>query len=187
MGAPKATLEVGGDRLLGGLVGDALRAAGAERVLMVGVDGSVARALDLEYVADLWPGQGPLAGLATALLSAGMGVDSKVDVEVVLVAACDQPTLGPDLLRRLVVALRGAPEPVAGAAPVTADGRRHPFPSAWRPSVGPAIARLVEDGIHRADAAFTVAEVVDVPAALADLVDLDTPEDLQRWLAEQER
>ena len=129
-------------------------------------------------IEDRWPGDGPLGGLATAVLH-GAAVDG---VEVVLVAACDQPDLTPALLAALVGALHAAPPDVMGAIAHTSDGRRHPFPSAWRVAAADRLHALVESGARRADAAFGVGPIAEVPVAAAALVDLDTPADVAAWL-----
>lgn len=128
-------------------------------------------------IGDRWPGDGPLAGLATAVLH-GAAV---VGVEVVVVAACDQPDLTPTLLAALVEALHAAPPDVIGAVAHTSDGRRHPFPSAWRVDAAERLRALVESGARRADAALGVGTIAEVPAAAAALIDLDTPADVAAW------
>lgn len=200
-------LEPGGQALAARVAG-ALAAAGAERVVLVGGDAAWAEALGLGVVPDRWPGAGPLAGTATALsvlsgsggeppvgvgrrhhrTGAGAadggaaGPDRAVGIEtIVVVAACDQPDLTPRALAALVDALVGAPPDVRAAAPRTPDGRRHPFPSAWRLAAAPMLVGLVEGGARRAGAAFDAVGVVDAAVDDAALVDLDTPEDVRRW------
>lgn len=152
----------------------ALFDAGVGSVVLVGGD------QDGEgTVEDLWPGEGPLGGLATAVLH-GAAVDG---VEVLVVAACDQPDLTEEVLTALIDALHGAPAEVVGAVAHTSDGRRHPFPSAWRPTAGEPLRALVDSGERRADAAFGVGPIVEVPAAAAALIDLDTPADVAAWIA----
>jgi molybdopterin-guanine dinucleotide biosynthesis protein A len=132
-------------------------------------------------IADRWPGEGPLGGLATALLHGAM-VEG---VEIVVVAACDQPDLTPALLAGLAEALHAAPPEVVGAVAHTSDGRRHPFPSAWRVEAAEALRSLVESGARRADAAFGAfgaGGILEVPVAAAAVVDLDTPADVAAWI-----
>src|SRR5688500_7809469 len=82
MGRDKALLPVGG-RALVTIAADALRDAGASEVLVIGGDAVALQDLGLTLVVDRWPGEGPLAGLATALAAA--------HDEVVAVLACDLP------------------------------------------------------------------------------------------------
>ena len=206
MGQTKALIRVK-DAAMGRLVADALNAGGCQRVVAVGGERSVAADLWLDPLEDRWPGLGPLGGIATAVLDAdleapGWGVRStpadRTDL-IVVVAACDTPDLGAELVHRLIGALRAAPPEVVAAAPVTPDGRRHPLPSAWRATVGPQLEHLVSTGAlradavpfpedvaegsavvrgGRADAGFALGAVVDVDATSQDLRDIDTPEDL---------
>lgn len=175
MGADKARLEVDWAPM-SRRVADALRAGGATSVVLVGGDPDLAALTGLAVQPDRWPGEGPLAGIASALLRLGEGDPGAV----VLVAACDQPDLAPELVVRLVDALVAAGGATGVAVPRTADGRRQPFPAAWRATVAPIVAGLVAEGERRADAAFDAVGVVEVPARASELADLDAPEDLAR-------
>jgi len=175
MGEDKASLALDGTPMAH-RVTRALFRGGAGAVVLVGADDGSEGA-----IADGWPGEGPLGGLATALLH-GAATDG---VEIVVVAACDQPDLSPDLIRRLVEALHAAPPQVVACAARTGDGRLHPFPSAWRTGAGEAVAALVDAGERRADAAFSTGPLVEVAAAASAVDDLDTPEDVATWRARQ--
>jgi hypothetical protein len=59
---------------------------------------------------------------------------------------------------------------------------RQPFPSAWRATAAPRLVGLVEAGERRAGAALDLGVVeVDLPADA--LTDLDTPADVDGWVA----
>lgn len=219
MGRPKAVLDLDGAELATRPVA-ALRAGGAEVVALVGGDPAWATQLGVHAVVDRWPGEGPLGGLASALLAAGggqafgddehgdatgaAGADEHRDADeadeagggdgdaggadepelaglLVAVAACDQPDLTGELVASLVRALRAAPPSVEAAAPITPDGRRHPFPSAWRATAAGALVALVDGGARRAADAFSVTSTVDVPTGPGALADLDTPADVASW------
>ena len=173
MGTDKALVEIDG-RPMALRVADALRAGGAERVVVVGGGSASAHELGLEHIADRWPGAGPLAGIATAVSTAGAGA---ID-EIIVVAACDQPDVTGALIADLVRALVGAADDVVAAAPRSADGRREPLPTAWRAGAGPLLQRAVEAGERRADAGFGLGGVVDVGVSDDELRDLDTPEEV---------
>lgn len=175
MGADKATLALEGTPMVH-RVTRALFDAGAGSVVLVGGDPD-----DEGAIADRWPGEGPLAAMATAV-SHGASI---VGVEVVVVAACDQPDLTAELIASLIAALHGAPDEVVASAVRTADGRRHPFPSAWRTSTGRTLVAQVDAGDRRADAAFSAGPVVEVGAPEAVVTDLDTPADVAAWLADR--
>src|SRR6185436_398763 len=82
MGTDKALIDVDG-RALALSVADALRSAGATRVLAVGGDLVALRGLGLEAIPDQHAGEGPLGGILTAL--------EATDEDVVVVLACDLP------------------------------------------------------------------------------------------------
>ncbi len=176
MGTDKATLAVDGTPMAH-RVTRALFDAGVGSVILVGGAPTVEGA-----VPDRWPGEGPLGGLATAVLHGA----STEGVEIVVVAACDQQDLTPGLLGSLVQALHAAPPEAVGGVVRTGDGRLHPFPSAWRSSAGRSLSELVEGGERRADAAFSVGPVVEVSGPAEAVDDLDTPEDVRRWEARHE-
>jgi len=182
MGEPKALVELAGEALAA-RVAAVLVGGGANRIALVGGDRALAQSLDLsnvvddwEILPDRWTGIGPLGGLATALFGAAARSEA-----IVVVAACDQPDLTSGLVARLIGALDRAGPDVLGASVATPDGRRHPFPSAWRSSAAPMVQAAIERGDRRADAAFGIGPIVGIEAALASLIDLDTPDDLQRW------
>jgi len=203
MGTDKALLPLEGAAMAHRVVA-ALVAGGATAIEVIGGDPAIARALDLSDLIDgwgarddLWKGIGPIGGLATAVIEARPPATSDpgplpANVEaataaaarddvIVVVAACDQPDLTGAVVDSLVQALLGADPTAVASAVRTADGRRHPFPSAWRAAAGPALAQLVAGGSRRADAAFGIGGVADVAAPGEALEDLDTPDDVRRW------
>src|SRR4051812_50173426 len=92
MGTHKALLVVDGEPMAL-RVAAALRAGGAERVVLVGAGPTVAEALGLDAVPDPWPGAGPRAGVSSGLSA---GLDEKGN-GIAVVGASDQPdaTAGP--------------------------------------------------------------------------------------------
>lgn len=175
MGRPKALVELDG-RPLATRAAEALAAAGAARVVLVGGDPAWADALGLSLVPDRWPGEGPLGGLATAVLDAG-GPEADRDA-IVIVTGCDQPWLEPAGLASLVTALVERPQ-AGAAAPRTADGRIEPLPSAWRVRTGKRLATLMQSGSRRADAGFGLVTLAEVAFDAATVADVDEPADLQ--------
>ena len=128
MGAPKEGVRLADGRPMVEHVLAAL-AAVCEQVVVVGEcrgyqDGSVTR------LPDLRPGLGPLAGIE-AVLSSRLSVSY-------LLAACDQPFLTPELLRRLA----GEGEEPRCFREEDGDGF-HPFPcyfpASWLPQVQAAL------------------------------------------------
>lgn len=170
MGQPKALVPVDGSPM-GRRAADALVAAGADPVVLVGGDPAWADALSLTGLPDRWPGQGPVGGIATALLAAPGGVDA------VVVVACDQPWLEPPDLVRLVATLVADPalDVVVGR---TTDQFPQPFPSAWRASAGQGLAGLVDAGHRRLLGILDELTVGTVTLDPASMLDVDEPGDL---------
>jgi molybdopterin-guanine dinucleotide biosynthesis protein A len=177
MGRDKALIPVDGIAMAA-RVGAALEAAGVARVFLVGAQPEVSERLGLVTLADRWPGAGPLGGTATALLdapAAAFGPPPWSSEPVVVVASCDQPDLSAAMLARLVNALsEGGAETIA-SVPRTPDGRRHPFPAAWRASADERLGAAVARGERRAEAAWAEGRVVEVLVTAAEIADLDTP------------
>ena len=79
----------------------------------------------------------------------------------------------------LLEGLRRAPGALT-AVPVDPDGRRQPFPAAWRTTARRAVEDQVEDGQRRASAAWIPPVCTAVLRADA-MVDLDDPASLEAW------
>lgn len=205
MGRDKALIHLDG-QALAARVAAALRAGGCGEVLAVGGDHAALAGLGLIPVADRWPGEGPLGGLATAL-AAALSTDPG---SVLVIAPCDllwpSATSTVALLDALAAAevgwgtvgIDGRPlhdrpfaqlaakdaaceSGVDGAVPIV-EGRPQWVHSAWRaePGLVASVAALVDDGARRLSAVGEVATVVAVegidPAAL---LDADIPADLE--------
>ncbi len=172
-GTDKA-LAPAGDRLVGEWVVTALRQAGADPVMAVG--GTAGPTLNIPTVPDLRPGDGPLAGLATALLWAKTGS--------VVVVPCDMPLLRPGDVAPLVSAARQRPD---AAVVATVDGKPMISLAVWPASSGRDILRLVDNKIRRFRDALQVVEWVGVEVAAEAMEDADTPDELARLIARSGR
>lgn len=185
MGRDKAAIEVEGRTLLE----RALAAAGqvaspGAPVHVIGTSGSPASAARGRWVQDRRPGQGPLAGLETALTVAD-------DAAAVLVVAVDHPWLAPAVLARLVETLLASPEGVDGVVLGTADGPQ-PLLGAYRPEARARIGALLDAGVRRLQSVRDALHLEVLPEARwrpldplgATAVDVDDPEGLAaavRW------
>lgn len=169
-GSDKALADANGV-LVGARVVQALRGGGAEPVAAIG--GTAGPKLNIPTIADLRPGEGPLPGLATALLWAKTGS--------VVVAPCDLVLLQASDVRALVTASAEHPD-VAVVA--TRDGAPQVSLAVWPASRGRDVLRLVDDGRRAFRAALDVIEWVGVELPAAALADADTPDELARLLAE---
>jgi molybdenum cofactor guanylyltransferase len=136
MGRDKALLPVDG-RPLAARVADALAAAGADPVAAVGGDVAGLAEVGLLVVADDRPGEGPLAGIATALRQVGGG-------DIVVVLACDLVHAAPEAVAGLVAALVASP--AAGVAVPLVDGRLQTLHAAWRRRAAGEIEAALERG-----------------------------------------
>lgn len=183
MGQDKALLVVDGQAMVRRVV-DAAVTAGAVSVVVVGGDQAALSAAlagtDAAVVPDLHPGEGPLGGMLTALHHAAEGI--------VLVASCDLVSPAAGAMRATVAALRAHDADVA--APEV-DGAVQWLHSAWRTGTvaAPLAARFAagERSVHRAVRQAGL-RLVDVPGlAPAALADADTPADLERHPAQQDR
>lgn len=153
MGRDKAAIEIDG-RSMADRVADALRSAGAAEVVTVGGPRGT--------VADDEPGEGPLAGIVTALRWAAG--------RVVVVAPCDLVAPEPGALRALAAA-------VADGAVAAVPAPDRPLPIALGDGAALAAAFAAgERAVHRALAGID--GVVVVPLAAAATADADTADQL---------
>ena len=172
MGAAKGGMPLPDGRTLGQAAADALAPLCPGGVVVLGHGEGLPDALP--RIADLRPGEGPLAGLE-ALLASGRG-------EAYLVCPCDLPGLTPDALRPLAEAVVGGSDPPGALLHVYDDGagRMH-LPLALRARALPAISALLERGERRLGAlrgAVTAALIPPDPALAPQLRGANTPEEL---------
>jgi molybdopterin-guanine dinucleotide biosynthesis protein A len=132
MGRDKALIDLG-DRRLVQVAVDALTAAGATEVFVVGGDMTALEALGLLVVPDEFPGEGPLGGVITALDHAAEAI--------VAVLACDHTSTEAPAVRSIVGAL-GEGDVVV---PVV-EGRRQTMHAAWRREVRTHLRTRFESG-----------------------------------------
>jgi len=164
MGTDKATLEVDGRPLAARSI-EALRSAGVDDVMLVGAT-EVHRSLPGRPVDDIWPGEGPVGAVLTALHAAFLaGATSVVCV------ACDLPGVSADDVGALVDG--AAPRRVTLAA---VDGRLAPPNGVWPVGLLPALEERFGDG---ASSFRELLDGIDVDEVAAPgFADADTPDDL---------
>ncbi|HVS89045.1 MAG TPA: molybdenum cofactor guanylyltransferase [Candidatus Acidoferrum sp.] len=139
-GQDKALIEVGGKpmlvrmcELLRGVVNEANVVAPPEKYLSIGV----------KSVADLWPGEGPLGGIVTALLNTWK---SDPQCEWNLIVSCDMPFLTREWLAYLAErALKSSAQVVL---PHSAHGPE-PLCACYRTDAGPALRAVFERGVRK--------------------------------------
>jgi molybdopterin-guanine dinucleotide biosynthesis protein A len=164
MGRDKALIDVDGEALCV-RTARVLEEAGALDVVAIGGDGDAIGALGLEWHADLYPGDGPLGGIITALrVAAG---------EVVVVVATDLVALTPSIIHGIVAGL------TPGADVVLADsGRLEPLCGVWRRRAEPLLTAAFAAGERAVHAAVADLAVVTVLVDPATLRNVNAPEDL---------
>jgi molybdopterin-guanine dinucleotide biosynthesis protein A len=138
MGRDKALLEIGGETLL------ARAARLLERltasVAVVGAQRSNAN-FDLPFLADHWPGAGPLGAIATALMRAKN--------PWALVLACDMPFVTEDWLAFLCERAMSAPaNSFDSLVPATAN-RLEPLCALYGATSLPALTKALDEGIRK--------------------------------------
>jgi molybdopterin-guanine dinucleotide biosynthesis protein A len=139
-GQDKALIEVGGKpmlarmcELLRGVVDEVNVVAPAEKYLSIGV----------KSVVDLWPGEGPLGGIVTALLKTRK---SDPQCEWNLIVSCDMPFLTRQWLAYLAErALKSSAQVVL---PHSAHGPE-PLCACYRTDAGPALRAVFERGVRK--------------------------------------
>ena len=169
MGTDKALVELQG-RALASRIADALTAAGASRVVAIGGNAPALRALGLDVVSDLHPGEGPLGGIITAL-----GCFA-AETELVAVLACDLVSPDPTTIRTLVS--YAASHPVDVTAPFV-DDWRHLHHAVWRTSALDALTTAFAAGERAPRRAVAALRRGDVTGLAPSTVrDADDPAEL---------
>jgi len=181
MGTDKARVVVGG-RALAAIAADALWAAGATDVVLVGGDAPalVEVVPGARVVADRHPGEGPLGGILSAFDHVGA---THPGVDLVAVVACDMPRLDGHAITALVEAV-GA-DPTAAAAAAVVAGRPQPLTAVWRPAVaGPVLREAFAAGERAPRRVLPRLRLVGVHGLDTAVVDVDSPADLARYAGE---
>lgn len=180
---PKALLRVPGGGVLIERTLAVLDAVASPVLVSVAGAGPVPEAfarLGRAIVADATRGQGPLAGIA-AVLEASPS-------ELVLIVACDMPSLEPRLLAHLI-ALARAREDVLAVVPRTREGL-HPLHAVYSRALLPRLRAALAAGRLAVRDALAAGGTLEVPEEelrrfdpdLASLANVNTPEDLARVL-----
>jgi molybdenum cofactor guanylyltransferase len=169
MGASKPLLPYLGNSLIEhvfsqvAIVADPVRIVGGRDQL---------RGLNFEIVDDLFPGEGPLGGVITALETS--------QSEWNVIVACDMPAVSPADLRKLLNEARKTDCNVA--IPVTPDGRRHPLCAVYRRNALEGLTFAWEEGVRRLQTALHRTRVEFVAwENSASLVNVNTPAEWQSF------
>ena len=139
-GRDKALVEIGAQPML--LRMHKLLDGVAEEVGVIAAPEKYA-SLGLKCIADLWPGEGPLGGIVTALLHTEE-TDPKSAWNLVL--SCDMPFLTPDWLEFL--ATRATKSAAQVILPFSAGGPE-PLCACWRTDAARTLRAAFESGIRK--------------------------------------
>lgn len=177
MGRNKALLEYSGKMLIEIVLGAARRAC--REVMIIADDGQPFSRLGVAVYPDIYEGCGPLGGIHSGL--------SRSHTEFNLLLSCDLPLINSEVLMALL-------EQAAGydlVLPRTADGRYHPLCAVYARRCLPAIEqRLLRRALKLADFYLSpevrvkVVTEAELPAISRSLVNINTPEEYSRLLAE---
>lgn len=169
MGVDKATFEVEG-LAMANRVSQAATEAGANEILLVGGTQARAKKLSGTWKKDLYPGEGPLGGVITAVKTAHN--------DAVVVLSCDMPFITGAVITSLVRGLQDA------QATVGRTDRLNWLCAAWSKSecltTLQSVWKREERAVHRAAVLLDVAEI-PVPAMavrnINEPADLLSPDD----------
>jgi molybdopterin-guanine dinucleotide biosynthesis protein A len=171
MGRDKALLPFRGGALAQSVAQAVLEAAGSATLV-----GDPARysGLGRPIIPDLYPGEGPLGGILTALRNTSADWN--------LITACDMPHLDPELLRGL---LKTAAEGGADALlPVGPEGRPEPLCALYHRRCLEPFATAFDAGVRKVTAALETVRTVRLPMAEASLFqNVNTPEEWAGYAA----
>jgi len=163
MGRSKALLPFRGATLIEHVVRQVSAVASPVRV--VGSTKAVA-GLGLASVSDLFPHEGPLGGIVTAL------TQSQADWN--LIVACDMPSITPERLGELLDAT--ADHDCDAVVPITGDGRRHPLCAVYRRTALPGLRSAWKDGTRSASDALKYIRTEYLPCGNATgVTNINTP------------
>ena len=165
MGSDKALYEVDGSTMAQ-RVADAATAAGASELLVIGGTAARAKKLMGTWKKDLYPGDGPLGGVITALKASSH--------DSVVVLSCDMPFITDAVITSLIRGLADA------QATVGRTDRLNWLCAAWSKQeclkTLESVWKRNERAVHRAAVLLDVAEV---PVPAVAVRNINTPADLQ--------
>lgn len=170
MGRDKATMVVDGTAMAV-RVARSLDAGGCRPVFAIGGDADALNALGIaDTVADEWPGEGPVGGIATALGRAR----STASADAVLVAACDMPWLAPSTVAAMIAVM----DDVSTGVVVATTDARQPLLSVWHRDTEDLVRGRFAAGERRVRALYDHVQVTEVVIDASSALNVNRPEDV---------
>jgi molybdopterin-guanine dinucleotide biosynthesis protein A len=164
MGQDKALLPFRGRPLACAVAGEVLRAAGS--ATLIG-DPDRYRDLGFPVIRDLYPGEGPLGGILTALQHS--------NADQSLVVACDMPELSAEFLAGLLAEAAQRPGILIPQGP---SGLLEPLCAVWPAEARSGLEAAFARGVRKVRAALEGLPVHVYPVAeVAPFQNVNTPED----------
>lgn len=168
MGATKALIDVDGQAMADRVL-DAARSVGADPVVLLGGDPAELQSLSAPVVADLFVGEGPVAGVLAALRHFRDVADR------VLVLPCDLARVEADTLFPLIEAEAGDG---FSQVWVAATERLEPMCAIWSVDAADRVQELFDGGVRALHAVIGELPHVAVTVAATGLVNINTPDQL---------
>jgi molybdenum cofactor guanylyltransferase len=163
MGSNKALLRCSETTLVEHVSNQVRRAAGSVHV--VG-DGSKLGGVSLDIIEDLFPGEGPLGGIITAL--------TYTTAEWNLVVACDMPAVSPEWLAQLLHTASATGRDAF--VPVSPDGQEHPLCGVYRATALRGLRNAWDAGTRSAIRALGSIQTAYMPTGnTLPLINVNTP------------
>lgn len=170
MGETKALIEIDGVPMAS-LVAQAVHEAGGDPVVAVGGNGDQLASLAMTVIADGHAGEGPLAGVISALTHFAQVADH------VLIVACDLPDLaGDDLLPLVAETNRRRDLDVV----VARTDQIEPACAVWRTGSLDQLLLMFADGERALHAAIGQLRAATVPVGASAMRNINSPVDLDR-------
>jgi len=175
MGRTKALIDVGG-LPMATHVANALAAAGCRDIVLVGGDPTELAPLDLPVIADMYPGEGPVGGVLTALHHHQHHHQHHHGAAThVVVAACDLPGLTAGAVERMLDAVQAETDVV-----VAMTDRLEPAFAVWSVQTIAPIEAAFETGTRAIHEVLALFDVATVAIDASEMRNINRPEDLLR-------
>lgn len=177
LGRPKQLLELGGEPLLRHTIRHALASSAAEVVLVLGNRAEEIATAIGDFGQPVVVNPSFAEGQSTSLVAGVRAIDPKADALIVMLG--DQPTVGPDLLRRLIDRFRETGAPIVQPRYEGTPGN----PVLFRGDLFPELLTVAGDRGARDIIRRRASDVSYIDAGQAMPPDVDSEEDYARLVA----